>query len=55
MVGAFALILGGSVLATRGGGGDKAALAEPDPAAAAAETNTVAGAQAQRPDEVVGA
>jgi drug/metabolite transporter (DMT)-like permease len=46
MVGAFALILGGSVLATRGGGAAKADLAEPvEPA----------GAQARRPDEVVGA
>jgi drug/metabolite transporter (DMT)-like permease len=55
MVGAFALILGGSVLATRGGSREKPELTEPAPAAAAAQANPAAVAQAQRPDEVVGA
>jgi drug/metabolite transporter (DMT)-like permease len=45
MVGAFALILGGSVLATRGGREKPERSESADPA----------GAPAQRPDEVVGA
>jgi drug/metabolite transporter (DMT)-like permease len=53
MVGAFALILGGSVLATRGGRAREAAVASP--AAAAAQASTGAGARARPPDEVVGA
>jgi drug/metabolite transporter (DMT)-like permease len=59
MVGAFALILGGSVLATRGGRAGEAAQASPAPevavAGASPSPSSGAGARARPPDEVVGA